>query len=103
MTRLRNYFLTGLIVCRAAGDDGLHRLVVHRLGRFLGKAVYPGELWSPTPTCRFAVPGFGLIVAVVMITLIGFLTANFVGRAIVGFGERLLNRTCRWCAASTRR
>ncbi|TGR61788.1 DUF502 domain-containing protein, partial [Mesorhizobium sp. M2D.F.Ca.ET.223.01.1.1] len=35
---------------------------------------------------------FGLIVALVLITLIGFLTANIVGRAIVNFGERLLGR-----------
>jgi hypothetical protein len=40
----------------------------------------------------FAVPGFGLLVALIMITLIGFLTANFIGKAIVSYGERLLNR-----------
>ena len=37
-------------------------------------------------------PGFGLIVALVLITLIGFLTANIIGRSIVSFGEHLLDR-----------
>ena len=44
--------------------------------------------YSPDTYLPFAVPGFGLIVALFLITMIGFLTANFVGRAIVGFGER---------------
>ena len=44
----------------------------------------------PTTTCRSPVPGFGLIVALFLITLIGFLTANFVGRSIVSYGEHLL-------------
>ena len=37
-------------------------------------------------------PGFGLLVALFLITMIGFLTANFIGRSIVSFGERLLDR-----------
>ena len=37
-------------------------------------------------------PGFGLIVALFLITMIGFLTANFIGRAIVSYGEYLLTR-----------
>ncbi|TGP32406.1 DUF502 domain-containing protein, partial [bacterium M00.F.Ca.ET.228.01.1.1] len=48
--------------------------------------------YSPDTYLPFPVPGFGLIVALILITLIGFLAANIVGRAIVGFGERLLGR-----------
>ena len=37
-------------------------------------------------------PGYGLIIALVALTLLGFLTANLVGRTLVEFGENLLNR-----------
>ena len=38
------------------------------------------------------IPGFGLIIAFVALTLLGFLTANLVGRTLVEFGERILGR-----------
>jgi uncharacterized membrane protein len=37
-------------------------------------------------------PGSGLIVAVIALTLLGFLTANLIGRTLVDLGERLLGR-----------
>ncbi|AMS42626.1 DUF502 domain-containing protein [Aminobacter sp. NyZ550] len=92
MTRLRNYFLTGFIVCAPLV------LTIYIVWSFIGWAdswvkPYIPASYNPDTYLSIRVPGFGLIVALVMITLIGFLTANFIGRAIVGFGERLLNRT----------
>jgi uncharacterized membrane protein len=91
MTRLRNYFLTGLIVAAPLA------ITVYIAWSFIGwidswVKPYIPALWSPDTYLPFAVPGFGLLVAVFIITLIGFLTANIVGRSIVGFGESLLNR-----------
>jgi uncharacterized membrane protein len=91
MTRLRNYFLTGFIVCAPLA------ITAYLTWSFVGwvdswvKPYIPSR-YSPDTYLPFAVPGFGLIVALVLITLIGFLTANIVGRAIVNFGERLLGR-----------
>ncbi len=90
MTRLRNYFLTGFIVCAPLV------LTIYIVWSFIGWAdswvkPYIPATYNPDTYLSIRVPGFGLIVALVMITLIGFLTANFIGRAIVGFGERLLN------------
>ncbi|MGA8989800.1 MAG: DUF502 domain-containing protein, partial [Rhodoplanes sp.] len=39
------------------------------------------------------IPGTGLIIAFVALTLLGFLTANLVGRKLVEMGERILDRT----------
>lgn len=92
MTRIRNYFLTGFIVCAPLA------ITVYIAWSFIGwvdswvKPYIPAR-YSPDSYLPFPVPGLGLIVALVLITLIGFLTANIVGRAIVGFGERLLGRT----------
>ena len=46
--------------------------------------------WNPANYLPFAVPGLGLIAAVLSMTLIGFLTAGFLGGAIVGLGERMI-------------
>jgi uncharacterized membrane protein len=91
MTRLRNYFLTGLIVAAPLA------ITVYIAWSFIGwidswvKPYIPTR-WSPDTYLPFAVPGFGVLVAVFVITMIGFLAANIVGRSIVSFGERLLDR-----------
>jgi uncharacterized membrane protein len=38
------------------------------------------------------IPGLGLLLCVVLITLVGFLTSNVVGRALVDSAERLLSK-----------
>ncbi len=91
MARIRNYFLTGLIV---AGPVAITLYLtwwfvtwVDGLVRPLMPASYRPENYLP-----FHVPGFGLVVAFVALTLLGFLTANLVGRKLVGLGERLVGR-----------
>jgi uncharacterized membrane protein len=90
-TRLRNYFLTGFIVCAPLA------ITAYLAWSFVGwvdgwvKPYIPLR-YNPDNYLPFAVPGFGLIVALILITLVGFLTANFIGRAIVGYGEFLLER-----------
>jgi uncharacterized membrane protein len=91
MTRLRNYFLTGFIVTAPLA------ITVYIVWSFIGwidswvKPFIPAA-WSPDTYLPFAVPGFGLLVAIFAITMIGFLAANIVGRSIVSVGERLLER-----------
>jgi len=91
MTRLRNYFLTGFIVSAPLA------ITAYLAWSFIGwvdgwvKPYLPAR-YNPDNYLPFAVPGFGLIVALVLITLVGFLTANFVGRSIVRYGEYLLDR-----------
>ena len=90
-SRLRNYFLTGLILV------GPLYITVNLTWWFItwvddlcGRSFRSGfrtETYLP-----FRVPGSGLIVALLALTLLGFLTANLVGRTLVEFGENLLNR-----------
>lgn len=92
MTRLRNYFLTGLIICAPLAITAY--LVRSMIGWVDGWVKpYLPTVYNPDTYLPFDVPGFGLIVAVFFITMVGFLTANFVGRSIVKFGENLLHRT----------
>ena len=48
--------------------------------------------YRPDSYLRFSIPGFGLIVALVFITLLGFMTRNYVGTRMVELGESLLGR-----------
>lgn len=91
LTRLRNYFLTGFIVTAPLA------ITAYIAWSFIGwvdswvKPYIPGQ-YNPDNYLPFSVPGFGLIVALVLITLVGFLTANFIGRTIISYGENLLDR-----------
>lgn len=91
MTRLRNYFLTGIIVTAPLVITAY--LVVTVIGWVDAwvKPYIPAR-YNPDTYLDFTIPGVGLIFALLLITFIGFVTANFVGRSIVRFGERLLNR-----------
>ncbi|WP_018181532.1 DUF502 domain-containing protein [Kaistia granuli] len=92
ITRLRNYFLTGLVI---AAPISITIYLTWSLIKWIDgwvKPVIPLE-YSPDAYLPFSVPGFGVFVAVVALTLLGFLTANFVGRSLVRIGEQLLNHT----------
>lgn len=92
MGRIRNYFLTGFIVTAPLA------ITAYLAWSFVGwvdswvKPYIPYR-YNPDSYLPFAVPGFGLIVALALITLVGFLTANFIGRSIVSLGENMLGRT----------
>lgn len=91
MTRLRNYFLTGFIVCAPLA------ITAYIAWSFIGwvnswvKPYIPID-YNPDTYLAIRVPGFGLIVALVLITLIGFLTANIIGRTVISLGEQILDR-----------
>ncbi len=91
MTRLRNYFLTGLVI---TGPLGITAYLTWSLILWVDGWVKP---WIPThynpdTYLPFAVPGFGLIVSFFTLTMIGFLTANIAGRTLISYGEQILGR-----------
>ena len=48
--------------------------------------------YNPESYLPFSLPGLGLVVLVIFLTLIGALTAGFLGRWVIHTGERVLNR-----------
>ena len=89
--RLRTYFLTGLILVAPAyitiSLTWWFINWVDDLVRPFIPIAYRPETYLPV-----TIPGTGLIIAFVTLTLFGFLTANFVGRKLVELGENILNR-----------
>lgn len=89
--RLRNWFLTGLVI---AGPLAITIGLTTSFITWVDDKMRPlmPVSWRPETYLPFAVPGFGLIVAVVGLTLLGFLTAGLLGRTIIRIGEALLDR-----------
>jgi len=90
-SRIRNYFLTGLVV---AGPVAVTLWLIWWFVTWVDNLVRPiiPEAYRPETYMPIKIPGFGLIIAFVALTLLGFLTANLVGSSIVNFGESLLSR-----------
>src|SRR6266568_838845 len=89
--RLRTYFLTGLILVAPAYITisltwWFINWVDDLVRPFIPLAYLP-ETYLPVK-----IPGLGLIIVFITLTLLGFLTANFVGRKLVEVGENILNR-----------
>jgi uncharacterized membrane protein len=95
MGRLRNYFLTGLIV---AGPVAITLWLTWWFVTWVDGLVRPfvPQAYRPETYLEkylgFGLPGSGLIVAVIALTLLGFLTANLIGRSLIDLSERLLGR-----------
>lgn len=89
--RLRNYFLTGIIV---AGPVAVTAYIVWWIITTVDGWVEPlvPQAYLPDNYLPFRVPGYGLVVAIIGLTLLGFLTANLVGRSFLRLGEVVLGR-----------
>ena len=89
--RIRNYFLTGLVV---AGPLAITAWLIWSIITWADDFVRPliPPPYRPESYLPWPIPGTGLIISFVVLTLLGFLTANLVGRTLVELGEGLLNR-----------
>ncbi len=91
MGRLRNYFLTGIIVTAPIG------ITVYLAWGFVNSVdvlvtgLIP-EAYLPETYLKVSIPGLGIVIVVMALTAIGFLTANFLGRSLIRFGEGLVDR-----------
>jgi uncharacterized membrane protein len=89
--RLRTYFLTGLIV---AGPVLITIYLTWSFVTWVDDLVRPlvPAMYRPETYLPFPIPGSGLVVAVFGLTMLGFLTANLVGRTVLELGEMVLDR-----------
>lgn len=90
--KLRNNFLTGLIICAPIAITVWLTWTLIQWADSWVKPLIPAQ-YRPEHYITFAVPGFGLLTAVIVITIVGLLAKNFIGRSIVEFGESVVDRT----------
>ena len=90
-SRVRNYFLTGLVV---AGPVAITIWLIWSFVTWVDDLVRPfiPVTYRPETYLPVKVPGFGLIIAFLALTVLGFLTANLVGKTLVEIGETFLER-----------
>jgi uncharacterized membrane protein len=89
--KLRNYFLTGLII---VGPVGITLYVIWWFVNLVDAWVKPWvpQIYLPETYLPFTVPGVGLIFSILGLMIIGALTANLFGRTLVSYGEMMLDR-----------
>lgn len=91
LTALRNWFFAGLVV---AAPIGITFWLVWSFVVFVDGAVTPWlpAAWDPENWLGFPLPGLGIIIVVVGLTLLGAIVANLFGRTMVRVGELILAR-----------
>ena len=98
-TRLRNYFLTGVIV---AAPLFLTVYITWSFIDWIDSWVKPfiPAAYNPDTYLPFVVPGFGLVVALVFLTLLGFLDRQPRRADADRPTARICSAACRSCATS---
>ncbi|HJO88234.1 MAG TPA: DUF502 domain-containing protein [Alphaproteobacteria bacterium] len=89
--RLRTYFLAGILV---TAPITITLYAAWIFVAFVDGKVTPliPESYNPSTYLPFDIPGLGLVVMAVVLILIGWLTAGFLGRLFLRISERILRR-----------
>ena len=88
---LKTYFFTGLLV---TAPIAMTFYLAIELFNYIDKnvtALIPAK-YNPETYLTYGLPGLGVILLLIFLILIGWFTANFVGRSIVQFGRSLIER-----------
>jgi len=87
---LRNRFLTGLVV---AAPIGITVWLIYTFVAFVDRVIKPliPDRYNPETYLPIGIPGMGVLIAVLGLTLLGALAANFFGRTLIDIGERIVN------------
>ena len=84
-TRIRNYFIAGVVVLIPIG-------VTFYLTIFLVKIssrILPKEI-NPNHYLPYNIPGLEIIISIILITLIGWLSLSFIGRRLLKLFNNIL-------------
>jgi uncharacterized membrane protein len=90
--KLRAYFFTGLVITAPIAITIWATYWFVTLFDAWIKPFLPAS-YNPDTYLPIKVPGFGLIFALIAITLIGFMAANLAGRTMIAIWDKILNST----------
>ncbi len=87
IARLRNYFITGIIVLVPIGFTLYLTIFIISISSNL----IPREI-NPNSYLPFSIPGLEIALAIIFITLIGFISLSFIGKKILNIINDLLKK-----------
>lgn len=89
--RFRAYLLAGIVI---TAPISITFYLAWLFVSFVDSKVTPliPAAYNPTTYLPFGLPGLGLVIVIVALTLIGAMSAGFFGRMLMRFYERLLSR-----------
>jgi uncharacterized membrane protein len=91
LARLRAYFLAGVLVTApVAVTFYIVWLIVSFVDNRVSQLI-PAR-YSPENYLPFGIPGLGLVIAIIVLTLIGAVTAGYLGRVVVRLSDAILAR-----------
>ena len=85
--RLRNYFITGIVVLVPIGIT----LYLTKFFISVSSRLIPNEV-NPNSYLPFAIPGLEILLSVIFITIIGSLSLSFIGKKILKIFNDILKR-----------
>jgi uncharacterized membrane protein len=91
-SKLRTYFFTGVVIIAPVVITIWGTLWLFTLFDSWVKPLIPAA-YNPDSYLPFELPGTGLVFALVFITVAGALGANLVGRTLLGWWDRIVQRT----------
>lgn len=88
---LRGRFFAGMVI---AAPLAATFFILQFLITFIDNRVKPllPPLLQPETYTNYAIPGFGVLVLVVALTILGAVTANLIGRSLLAATDRILSR-----------
>ena len=90
MFALRKWLIAGLLVIVPLVITlGVLNWIIGTLDQTL--AILP-EAWQPDRLLGMHIPGFGVILTLLILLLVGGIASNFIGRKLVGWGDALVRR-----------
>ena len=87
VSKLRNNFITGIVVLVPIGIT----LYLTKFFISVSSKLIPAEI-NPNSYLPFLIPGLEIVLAVIFITLIGYLSLSFIGKKILQLFNDLLKR-----------
>jgi uncharacterized membrane protein len=87
LARLRNYFITGIVVLVPIGIT----LYLTKFFISISSKLIPYDL-NPNNYLPFAIPGLEIVLSIIFITIIGGLSLSFIGKRILKFVNDLFKR-----------
>ena len=87
LSRLRNYFITGVFVLIPIGITLYLTIFLIKIS----SKILPKEL-NPNYYLPIDIPGLEIIISLFLITFIGWLSLTFIGKRLVNIFENILNR-----------